>query len=527
MERNIEAITYSIIKGTAKKNTYAEGKLGDFNVTIMKENGYINATKMCNMAGKSKRYVKWKENDKSIDFINFICEKYDIPIKTITIVITYDIGEVTGTYVHPRLIIQIASWCSAEFADKVTDIVFDYYAKQALQEKDKLLREQAGLLQEKDNDIAELKRMFNEFKEQASKDHKSLRQANEDLRKDTKNIRVDTQIIIKDNKKTHVKLDNMTKISKHIAKQRVIPPEKTNEEHCIVVIRLNNGKRYDTYVKRVQRRSINTSKLKKKNKNLDIFKIIPDPNPISQWGHIRRELLARKLIKTKRSTIRFRRDFDINQFVDAIIAIQNNKFKEIEIELANYGSDEDSESDDESYCGIGNSDETDIDDIRDNESNTESESDCVKKPSKKSTRRKPPSIRKYITIDTEDEIDTSDTDNESNSDDTYSKQCTKPKSITKSDGSKTKSKSITKSGGSKTKSKSGGSKSSKAKSYESKTKPKSKSNGSKSSKKKSVKEPSCSDTSTDVNSESDSEPDNNSTKKKSNRKTQKKSIFRK
>ena len=45
---------------------YSLGKFGDFNVIIMKENGYINATKLCNDAktknGTKKDFREWKKN---------------------------------------------------------------------------------------------------------------------------------------------------------------------------------------------------------------------------------------------------------------------------------------------------------------------------------------------------------------------------------------------------------------------------------------------------------------------------------
>jgi hypothetical protein len=52
-----------IFKDVDKEGKYAHGKLGDFDVMIMKSNGYINATKICRDGGKHYKY--WNENKQS------------------------------------------------------------------------------------------------------------------------------------------------------------------------------------------------------------------------------------------------------------------------------------------------------------------------------------------------------------------------------------------------------------------------------------------------------------------------------
>ena len=47
---------------------YAHGKLGEFEVIMMKKNGYVNASKLCNSAGK--RYAKWIQNNATKNLIN-------------------------------------------------------------------------------------------------------------------------------------------------------------------------------------------------------------------------------------------------------------------------------------------------------------------------------------------------------------------------------------------------------------------------------------------------------------------------
>ncbi|AKI79717.1 kila N-terminal domain N1R/P28 DNA binding protein [Acanthamoeba polyphaga mimivirus] len=99
-------------------NEFARGKFGDFNVIIMKDNGFINATKLCKNAGSD--FYHWKETKKAKELINEL-EKYTkLDEKELLILITGGKKyEIRGTYVHPILITNIANWISSIFAMKV------------------------------------------------------------------------------------------------------------------------------------------------------------------------------------------------------------------------------------------------------------------------------------------------------------------------------------------------------------------------------------------------------------------------
>ena len=49
---------------------YAYGKYGEFKVIIMKENKYINATKLCNT--NKKRFDNWLQNENNKNLIEEI-----------------------------------------------------------------------------------------------------------------------------------------------------------------------------------------------------------------------------------------------------------------------------------------------------------------------------------------------------------------------------------------------------------------------------------------------------------------------
>lgn len=68
-------------------------------------------------------------------------------------VIGGNILKIRGTYVHPKLIVNVASWCSVEYALKVSDIVLQYHTKEAIEEKEKLLKKKDDKIDKLRNDI--------------------------------------------------------------------------------------------------------------------------------------------------------------------------------------------------------------------------------------------------------------------------------------------------------------------------------------------------------------------------------------
>ena len=94
---------------------YAYGKYGEFKIIIMKENKYINATKLC---GKHKRFDNWLRNDDNKILINEVENELNISSphlgtdekKAMIIVTGGKNTEIRGTYVHDLLISHIIKW---------------------------------------------------------------------------------------------------------------------------------------------------------------------------------------------------------------------------------------------------------------------------------------------------------------------------------------------------------------------------------------------------------------------------------
>ena len=87
-------------------------------ITIpMREDGYVNVTKLCKAGGKE--YSHWKENKNSEATIQALERSLGIPRDLIIKDIKTGKNESRGTFVHRRLALIIAQWISADFAVQV------------------------------------------------------------------------------------------------------------------------------------------------------------------------------------------------------------------------------------------------------------------------------------------------------------------------------------------------------------------------------------------------------------------------
>ena len=122
---------------------------GPFRVVMMKDTGYINATKMCSSGGK--KYSKWSRLNGSNELIQALENKLALenthdtsdstlrdgndqiwalpspPCKSVQTHNDTDVERIkSGTYCHPLLIPHIACWVSPDFALLVSEVVNGY-----------------------------------------------------------------------------------------------------------------------------------------------------------------------------------------------------------------------------------------------------------------------------------------------------------------------------------------------------------------------------------------------------------------
>lgn len=86
--------------------------------------GYINATAMCQAAGKL--FGHYQENRATKDFIAALAADIGIPISDLVQSLKGGDPRLQGTWVHPQVAIHLAQWLSGAFAVKVSKWVFDW-----------------------------------------------------------------------------------------------------------------------------------------------------------------------------------------------------------------------------------------------------------------------------------------------------------------------------------------------------------------------------------------------------------------
>jgi hypothetical protein len=108
-------------------HSFGKGNYCGIEVIILKENGYINASKLCLNAGKN--YCDWTRISKAKELIEYY-NSHTQECGCVSVSILDVPNELRGTYVHPKLVPHIAMWVSLEFADKVSDIVNGWVIKE-------------------------------------------------------------------------------------------------------------------------------------------------------------------------------------------------------------------------------------------------------------------------------------------------------------------------------------------------------------------------------------------------------------
>jgi len=143
---------------------YAYGKYADFTIIMMKENRYINATKLCD--DHKKLLKNWTKNESSQKLIGIVDKKLEknrigsnlslsstgnVNSSIIQITSKKFNGILRGTYVHELLIPHIASWVSPEFGIMVSEIINNHIANEytkSLKQKDDKIDELMNLIKE-------------------------------------------------------------------------------------------------------------------------------------------------------------------------------------------------------------------------------------------------------------------------------------------------------------------------------------------------------------------------------------------
>jgi hypothetical protein len=226
-----ELIYEPIVCNQKNGHTFGRAKYGEFEIIVM-ENGYINATKLCEQGGKDMFH--WIRNAKAKEIINYFEEMISKPGTAKILIKGGSNPEVTGTYMPHKIIVHVASWVSVKFAFMVSDIVEEY-----------LVREYRESIREKNTTIDELNRKI----DQLLKDNKTIIADNKIAYAkldDTHNELLDNKEILlgmeEDLVETKAEVEYVTlevsKVSEKLgisSDQRVPPLNDSNIEHLVVI----------------------------------------------------------------------------------------------------------------------------------------------------------------------------------------------------------------------------------------------------------------------------------------------------
>jgi uncharacterized protein YoxC len=303
-EGDIRNIAYESID-----DNYTWAKYCEFNIIMMKKNGYINATHLCKLEGK--QFKHWLENKNSKELINevnyelnsagiptklmhdknsagiptkLMHDKNSAGIPTKDIIIKNMAGSfiTRGTYVHPDLIPHVASWTSPKFAVKVSKIVNNYAIKEFEDKINSIIESKDKKIKAKDDKIDKLSSKIDKLLSKVD----NLNETVEGL-----NSNID---------ELHTQNDELLDKVDSVCEDKVVKSDDIGNKPAFVIMKNNGNTRFKYYVirsknkyimsavKRYQDRYSNTTKL------LDITY---NPNAVNLWDRIKEKSKGKLIIR--------------------------------------------------------------------------------------------------------------------------------------------------------------------------------------------------------------------------------------
>lgn len=105
-------------------------KVGTSLIPHRMTDGFVNGTFLCAACGKFIADYLRLESTK--EFLVALSRSMGIPTDLLVVKVVNGKNEDRGTWVHPKVAIHLAQWCSPAFAVLVTDWVFDWMTKGAI-----------------------------------------------------------------------------------------------------------------------------------------------------------------------------------------------------------------------------------------------------------------------------------------------------------------------------------------------------------------------------------------------------------
>lgn len=266
---------------------YCWGNYAEFRVLIMRENGYINATKLCKDGGKSFKH--WNDNQESNDLIKELASSAGIPTELISIKNMKGSYELRGTYVHRDLVPNIASWISPSFSLKVSRIVNEYLLMKEKEKHAKLIAKKNKEIEEKDDKIDELKAKL----DAVLRDTGEILDRNKDLKSQVSDLTDGMTKLSLDNEITHEKLENMEDNIELIIDDRVVRPKNSDLLNTVIIYESIDKGPNKFYMFRVQKRGFGAALKRYKIDNPNAVKFAEieyNPNAINYYARFKEKL---------------------------------------------------------------------------------------------------------------------------------------------------------------------------------------------------------------------------------------------
>lgn len=104
-------------------NNLTKHNLSGITIIQRESDGYINATSMCTSVGKL--IAHYRENKRTDEFLSELSLDIGIPITDLIKTVRGGRNH-QGTWVHPKVSINLATWLSPKFEVKVTNFVYEW-----------------------------------------------------------------------------------------------------------------------------------------------------------------------------------------------------------------------------------------------------------------------------------------------------------------------------------------------------------------------------------------------------------------
>lgn len=200
----------------------------DFEIYVIKNNGYINATHLVNQIS-TKKFRKWKKTEDAREIIKEICETEGLKEKNLTILINTGLKKFHGTYIHRLCISSIISWACPKHSLKISKMFNEYINEKEKDDKlENLLKECKQIQQRIEKNTNDIKKQNQKTFKKINKNKKILTKIVNDHTVESKNKKYKLLKVVKDEEDEESETEEedkdkeeKSKVGKHKKEKRI------------------------------------------------------------------------------------------------------------------------------------------------------------------------------------------------------------------------------------------------------------------------------------------------------------------